>query len=422
MTYEEMLNAKTQNDTMPFGVISKKQVEGKYRDVVTIDDRLLGEMGFRESLQNDCRLNQHSRIKQQLHYELNELEDGKLELELESGSYQTFAQLLNVNPAIVAKSGFVDNVVSQLFDGLVQMHEQAVFHLSFAPNNLLIRKGDEMPMMLLHASSFGRRELLQTIYADGKDFIAPEVWEGQPMTEQSDIYSLGCFIRHLYEQGDMPYEYKQVVGKATQSDPQKRYSSVQEMRSALQKYRGLKRSLFSFVGAVAVVLCLLGLYIELMPNAEDVEFVEAPPKEQQDELVDGSFTMELDDDSIQMEVLADSGEIDTITVNQRKMMELYMQKSEEIFKKQFTQEADRILTKIYSNQNMNASEKKFMSSNNEMYDELLKLQNKLAEEAGISDDAAARLSMEIIDKLSFEKQKQLEYNSSQPNKPTKEDE
>lgn len=421
MNFEEILDARDSGgahlEKLPIGQLYKKQIEKKYCYVLSVNPALLAEPGFRKGLEADYQKNQYSRIKQQLHYTIAEDSDGSVLLELEPGSYQSFSKLLETNPAIVAKSGFVDNVISNLLEGVEQLHAQSVYHLCFAPQNLLIRKGDEMPMMLLHGSSFGKLGGMKEAFAGMENYLAPEVQAGEEASVRSDIYSIGRFILRLFEQGDAPFEYKRVIKKALCDQPEKRYASIAELRSDLQKMRSLKNSFIGFLAALAIVLFSLWMYVELMPEGEDVEFVEAAPKEVEHDVFDESFSPV---DSIEMEILGDSsGVLDTITVEERQAMELYLKKSEEIFRKQFYKEADRILSKIYSNEHMNASEKKFLTTNNAMRDELLKVQNAMAEQAGISDDVAGRISTEIIDRIVLEKQKQLELNSSQPNMTSK---
>jgi uncharacterized protein YdaT len=93
---------------------------------------------------------------------------------------------------------------------------------------------------------------------------------------------------------------------------------------------------------------------------------------------------------------------------ERKMIDVYMKKAEDIYRKQFRTEADRILSKVYNNERMNASEKSFMASSNAMRDELIKVQNELAVHAGISDDRAGRIATEVIDQLTREKTEALD--------------
>jgi hypothetical protein len=410
MNFEEILGkdgGASRMDMLPYGRLSKKQIERKFFFVLTVNPELALNDSFRKGLKSDYDITRKMRVKQQLHYELRENADGSLELEFEPGSYQTFAQLLDANPAIVAKSGFLDNVASQLFDALIQLHAQSIFHLCLSPRNVLIRKGDEMPMLLVHASSFSQSTALSVFDSD-KSFIAPEVLAGEPSTERSDVYSLGRFLSSLFEQGSASYEYKKVIAKATRENPKDRYATIADMRDALQKHRSLKNSLLGLIAAVVIALGLLGVYVEMTPDGEDIEFLDAAPKDPVEDVFNQSFSPV---DTVELEVLGDSGEVDTITVEQRKALDLYMKKSEEIFRKQFSVEADRILSKVYSAQNMNASEKKFKANNQAMRDELLKIQNQLAEQSGIADEVAGRISTEVIDQLTIEKQKLLEKQS-----------
>lgn len=421
MNFEEIVHNKeiaaARLDRLPFGRLVKKQVGRKFVFVVEADAAITATDSLQRGLEADCDIVCRLRLRQQLHYELRAADGGALELELDPGSYQTFAQVLSLNPAIVAKSGFIDKVASELFAALEQLHAQQVFHLCLSPCNVLLRKGDEMPMLLVHGSSFGQTPALLSLFSDDdRRFIAPEVLAGEPTGERSDIYSLGRFLESLFEQGSVSIEYKKIIARATQEDPAKRYAHVADMRAALEKIRSTKRSLLGLVAAAALSLGVLGVYIEMLPEAEDIEFIDAAPKEAYEDVYDQPFSPI---DSVELAVLGDSGEIDTITVEQRKALEIYMKKSEEIYRKQFENEADKALSKIYNSESMNASEKKFRATSSAVRDELLQVQQKLAEEAGISDDVAGRISTEIIDKLTIEKQKKLKTLNTEIKKDEK---
>ena len=66
---------------------------------------------------------------------------------------------------------------------------------------------------------------------------------GETPDERSDVYSLGKLIEALFASGDMPYEYKTVVKKATAEEPEKRYPSVNAMYKAIGEKRSMMRSL-----------------------------------------------------------------------------------------------------------------------------------------------------------------------------------
>lgn len=408
MNFEEIVNAQdggTHRDLTPFGTLQREQIDKKYCQVLMLRKELADRRDFCSALECAQQQTFGMRMKQQLHFQLGKDEKGALRLELEPGNYQTFAQLLNLNPAVVAKSGFVDNVVESLFELLGQLHEQGVYAGCLSPQNVFIRKGDEMPMLMLYGSQLtAMADWQEAIFAAQKDFLAPELEEGEALTAASDVYSLGMLIEWLFQQGDMPYEYKKVVGKAKQTDASQRYASIEAMKADLAKMRMRKRSVFSFVGALVVVLLCFGLYFELMPEAENIEFVDPAPKEAEED----PFGQTFDPEESMLNEETDSTDGDTVTLAERQMIDVYMKKAEDIYRKQFAKEADRILSKVYNNERMNASEKSFMASSNAMRDELVKVQNELAVHAGISDDRAGRIATEVIDQLTKEKQEALD--------------
>ena len=406
MNYEEMLNAKESNSgrtgRMPFGTLRKMQIEGKYHHVLELHDDLVGRPGFMDALKAEEKSTSMLKSRQQLHF-LEAEHNGVLMLELEQGQFQTLDQVLSDNPAIVAKSGFIDQVIDGLFDITEELHQKSLYHLCFSPQNVLLRKGDEMPMLLLHASTFSRSVAMSKLFLNMEEFVAPEVLEGQEPTNASDVYSLGKLIEWFYRHSDITYEYKRIVKKAVQQDPAKRYSSIQEMRSALKTLRSTKRSAISLIAAIAVALLCVFLYFELVPQADSIEFLEGAPTEPEMSLLDdGSFDPESDSD-----VWSDSDSVEIDTLGERMAMEAYMQKAEDIFRKRFTKEADQILSRVYNNENMNANEKTFMANTNAMRDDLVKLQTDLTEQTGITSDKASRIAMEVIDQLTLEKQRKL---------------
>ena len=409
MNYEEIVDANetvnARQGRMPFGTLRKKLVGNKYHYVLVIKSDLIGQMGFFNALKDGLAECDGIKAKQQMHCRLLDAEGG-LELELETGNYMTMEQMMDANLAIVAKDKFVDNFVEGLMDIMEEMHGKNIFHGSFAPNNVLIRKGDELPMLLLHASSFDRTLQLNRLLSDGEDFVAPEVLAGDELSVSSDVYSLGKFIEWLHMHSKLPYEYKKVVSKATREEPDARYPSVAAMRAELKELRNKKRSLISFVVALGIVFACVGLYFELMPQTADIEFVEGVPEEQEEDFLDdASFDPEntdLWDDADSTDVSTDS-----VVANGKATMDAYMKKAEDIFRKQFIKEADKILSKVYNNDVMNSNEKSFMAGSNVMREELEKTQAELAARSGISSERAGAIALQVITMLMDEKQKNL---------------
>jgi hypothetical protein len=188
----------------------------------------------------------------------------------------------------------------------------------------------------------------------------------------------------------MPFELKNVVKKATDTTPKHRYQTVTEFRSAMKQRTNARRSLLTFVGALAVTLILVGGYFTFMPEQEDIEYV-APVEEKEpiDDLLDDGF-----DPTTELGMAPDS----TKHVDEKQMRE-YEAKAEQIFRKQFSKEAERILSKIYNNERMNADENAFMTLSSSANAELLKKQSELSGQAGLNDTKAQRIASDIIDQV-----------------------
>jgi len=400
MNFEEMLNAQEglvpKREKLPFGDFYRKQIDGKYRFVVELKSSLTDSIVFCEALKKEQQWSQKQRDKQ-LHYELHEDSGGIYELGLEPGSYQTLSQLLFENPAVVAQKGFVDQLVSALIDYASKLHSEGIYHLCFAPQNIFFRKGNLTPLLLCHGSFYSSLNDLNALYKDVENYVAPEVLSHGAIDERSDVYSLGKLIVFLYEQGSMPYIYKQVVQKATEEDPSRRYKSVEDMKSALTQKRNTLRSAYALAAAVVIALLCVVVYIEMLPDANDmIDYVEPARVVQDTDPFDDHFdpAMLLDDEE------------DSLSQDDADAM--YQRKAEEIFRKNYQREADKILSKIYNNERMGSSEKVFMANTQSMAAELMEMQKKLAEETGIDEGTAGEIGHEIVEELTKQKQQALE--------------
>jgi serine/threonine protein kinase len=393
MNYEEMLNAQegvaTHREKLPIGDFYRKKIEKKYRYVVELKPELADSIVFCEALKKEQQWSSKQMAKEQLHYELHEDSSGVYELELEQGSFLTLSQLIDQNPAVVAGKGFIDHFVESLLDFTSKLHAEGIQHVCYAPQNVFVRKGDNQPLLLCHGSFYYGVNDVNALYEGYEDYLAPEVMARETVDESSDVYSIGKLIAFIFDQCSMPYEYKAIVKKATDPSPAKRYKSIDAMKSAFAQKRASRRSLFMFAAAVVIALLAIFLYFDLMPQTTVVEFVEPAPKAEETDPFDTQFDP------------AD----DTLLMSDEDMM--YQKKAEEIYRKRLQSGADAILSKVYNNERMSSSEKKFKASSQAMAEELLKLQQDLANEAGLSPEQAERIGSEIIERLTDEKVKSL---------------
>lgn len=419
MNYEEMLNARdnaaVHKEQMLYGSFCKKKIENKYRNVIEIKPELADSLVFCDALRQDRAANLTINDVFQLHYTINEDSSGIFAIELqEMGNFLTLAQLLAETPAVVTEKGFIDNTVRAMMDAAEKLSEKGIFHLCFSPKEILMRKSDRNPMIVCHGSSFRNMSNQAELYSGYEDMVAPEVLTEQPVDTRSDIYAIGCLIRKLYEFGDMPMEYKQVVKKATAEDPAQRYQSIAEMRKALESKKGFKKTLIMLGAAIAVVLIGIFLFFDLMPQGSNVEFIDDNGLRTRDYYAEDPLdtdtiaydpTEYLDPD--QQEYLDSLGTMSEDELNALLDSIGPIANAEEMFRRQFTPQVERIMAEIYSRQQMGSSQSSFVANSQQAIDRLMETARQLGEQCDLSEDQTSELADQIISHIQAERQRQV---------------
>ena len=96
-----------------------------------------------------------------------------------------------------------------------------------------------------------------------------------------------------------------------------------------------------------------------------------------------------------------------MTVEQKKKMAEYEKKSEEIFRRRFEREADRIISKVYNRNTMGASESKFMAASQKAMEELNSAQEEIASQTAMPSAKSRLIASQIIDKVTNAKKKEI---------------
>ena len=347
MNFEEMLAAKNegkQNRTiLPIGEYYRVQKDGKYRAVVDIRPELNSSIAFSGALKKECERNKTLVNKHQLHYTPVVSENGEVQqLEVEQGVFLSMEQLLNENPAVVAEKGFVDNTLQALVDITTYLHGQGIKHVCYSPKTVMVRKGDHAIMLLFHGSFYLAMDDQRDFYGNDVVFVAPEVLEHGTIDERCDVYSIGKFMEAIFEHTGMSMEYRKALKVATSEKPEDRYENPQALWKAVQARRSMMRSVMMFVAALIAALVIFEIYLELVPEPTQVEFVKPAPRQATDDLLDDGFKPE------------DLGVVSADSVKEEDLetQRMYKAKAEEIFRKNYEKEADRILSKIYNKEYM----------------------------------------------------------------------
>ncbi len=416
MNFEEMIETrearKTTKVRLPYGYFYKRQIEGKFSNFVEFHDELADNILFSQCVKSEYEALGKIDQRAQLHFAPNEGDDGIYAIAVEVGNYITVEQLLNDDPSIVARGEFVKQTLRELMEFTSYLNDQGIYHVCFAPSNVLLRKNDQAVRLLNHGSFYQKVDQ-DVLYEGVEEYVAPEVFKGGPIDSRTDVYSLGKFIAYLYDSSGLPIELKKVVEKATSQDPDKRFDSVESMQKTINNLTNARRTGLMAVGAIAIAAAIVGLFFYLLPSPEVIEYVkpveEPVPDEMLDEDMDALLGIGADADSATIAHIVElqKHKRDSMGVSPAKMRE-YNAKAEAIFRKQFSKAADAIISDVYNDNAMNSSEQNFNAKSKIMTEKLGKLQQDLLKTTTLSQDRASGIASQIIEQLTEKKKASME--------------
>lgn len=402
---------KTVKMKLPYGFFYKRLTNGKYSNFVEFHDEVADHISFGNFVRKEAAEIEKITDRHQLHFKPNEGEDGVYAIAVEVGNFTNFSLLVNEDPAIVARKNFIDDTIRDLIEFTELLNSHDIYHVCFAPDNVLARKGDSTVRLLCHGSFYQKLDQ-EALYEGYEDFVAPEVLQSGQIDARSDVYSLGRFIAWLYQTSGLPFELKSVIAKATAADPDARYATVADFRQAINARQTMRRTGLMGIAALVVALAIVGCYFYMLPSPDDIEYVKPVKEPIPDELMEEDselFGLGAEVDSLTLDsiVMARGKANDSLRVDDRKLRE-YQAKAEAIFRKQFTRAADKILSKVYNKEHMNMTEKDFMVRSQSMTEELAKKEQELAKKASLGHERSQRIASEIIDQLTTKKMQELD--------------
>lgn len=415
MNYEELLETrdvrKTTKVRLPYGYFYKRLIEGKYSNFVEFHDEVADAITFSSSVKAEHEALSEIHSKHQLHFTPNEGDDGVYAIAVEVGNYVTIEQQLNENPSMVAQRDYITSTLRDLFELTAELHSHEIYHVCFAPTNIMTRKYDGTIRLLCHGSFYQRIDP-EILYEGVESYVAPEVFDGKPVDARTDVYSLGRFISWLYQSSGLPLELRSVVAKATEEDPDNRYPNVEALRQAINKSRALRQTVLFGGSALAIALCIVGLYFYLLPTTEPMEYVkpvnEPIPEDLFEENMDDYLGIGGDADSATIALIVEQEKLgDSLSVDDR-MMKQYNAKAEAIFRKQFTKAADAIISRVYNPESMNGEQAVFAAKTKQMTEDLAKKQEELASLTNLGSDRTQAIASEIIENITKKKMEAMD--------------
>ncbi|MEZ4312751.1 MAG: serine/threonine-protein kinase [Polyangiaceae bacterium] len=130
--------------------------------------------------------------------------------------------------------------VAQAADKVTRLHRALLLHGDIKPANIIVGEGGQATLVDLGLAASFREDGVRPEGITPR-YAAPELLEGSPLTVRAEVFALGATIAELLatHRRRLPKDalaaFDEVVARATAGDPDARYPSADELKSALER-------------------------------------------------------------------------------------------------------------------------------------------------------------------------------------------
>lgn len=113
-------------------------------------------------------------------------------------------------------------------------HDHQVLHADLKPANILITTGNQPKLIDFNLTQklkqHGAGDKDSALLAFSSQYASPEQKQGEYLTQQSDVYSLGKILHTLFPAPKADSDLAYIIRKATETNTEQRYLSVGDLR------------------------------------------------------------------------------------------------------------------------------------------------------------------------------------------------
>lgn len=403
MNYEEILEARQgeypRGVNTPIGSLARRQIDGQWHYELRLDSQLTEDPAFMGALEKDEEATRYINRPEQAKFSIERDSAGPYALLLPKGNFTTLEQYISEQPMALARKGYVEDTLQRMATLSETVAKKGLHLVSMHPSLLLVRRKEGEVVAMIHGSLYmGLGETTDKVFGNIKESIAPEVLDGGEPNDVSDTYALAWLAQWLYQSAEAPIGAKKVLKQGLNAQPGKRPATPQAFIEKIGRRNGAAKQGLLLLAATIIAAFIIGIYFEMVPETEVVEFVKPNPVDTMAWVLEDTIFVPDDNLKPGQDTMAA-----LMTPQERAMMKRYEKKAEEIFRKRYAKAAEPILGSIYSSKSMSSDQERFAATSLAGAQQLDQLEKELASEVGITDVRGQKLASEIIQEISKKK-------------------
>ena len=152
-----------------------------------------------------------------------------------------------------------ENIMVQLCSALEAIHKLGIVHRDVKPSNILLCSDGNIKLIDFEAARIFKDDSENdTCYLGTRGYAPPEQYGFAQTDFRADIYAAGQTMKALFGELSEKPQYKRIIARCTELDPDKRYKNAAELKSAVLNIRRntVLVPILSTAAVLALAVCI----------------------------------------------------------------------------------------------------------------------------------------------------------------------